>query len=610
MESNRMSRIWHLAALWLAGSVAVGLVTWACFRFEASAAAIELAYLLVIVFASMLDSAITSVILSAVAVLCLDYFFTQPLFSLRTTSVHDLFALVVFVVTSLVITSLVRRVRQLGSMHRERAELIDLTHDTVCVRDLNDTITDWNHGAEELYGWTRQQAIGKTARELLHTDFAVPFDEIMATVFSTGRWDGELTQSTRDGKRVIVSSRWALRRDAHGTPVGTLETNNDITAYRHTQELLSRSEAVCLAEAQKLSQTGSFGWDAAADTVFWSEESFRIFGYDGDITPSIETILQRIHPDDVAAVRLAMERATRDKTDFDVEHRLLMPDGSVKYLHVLARLVLDEPGVLQFAGAIMDVTAARHAEERWQRAQSELAAITRISALGQMAASIAHEINQPLTAIVTSGQACLRWLNREIPQIDAASAAVRRIIGDGQRASEVVQSIRALVRKTGQQMTELNLNGAVEDIIPLVRREILDNHVSLRVELAPDLPVVDGDRVQLQQVIINFVINGVQSMAGITDRARQLVIRTQTDEQGDVLLAVQDAGAGIAPDNEPRLFEAFFTTKSDGMGMGLAICRSIIEAHGGGVWAGPAGDGPGATFWLRLPAKVSPTGRA
>jgi PAS domain S-box-containing protein len=470
-----------------------------------------------------------------------------------------------------VITSLVRRVRQLGSVHRERAELIDLTHDTVCVRDLNDTITDWNHGAEELYGWTRQQAVGKTARELLNTRSAGPFDEIIATVFTTGRWEGELTQSTRDGKQVTVSSRWALRRDAHGTPVGMLETNNNITAHCNTQELLRRSQAACLAEAQKLSQTGSFGWDAATDTVFWSEQSFRIFGYDGDFTPSIGTILQRIYPDDVAAVRLAMERATREKTDFDVEHRLLMPDGSVKYLHVLARLVVDEAGFLQFAGAITDVTTARHAEERWQRAQSELAAITGISALGQMAASIAHEINQPLTAIVTSGQACLRWLNRETPQVDAATAAVRRIIGDGQRASEVVPSIRALVRKTGQQMTELNLNGAIEDIIPLVRREILDNHVSLRLELAPDLPLVDGDRVQLQQVIINFVINAVQSMAQTTDRRRQLTIRTQTGEQANALLAVQDAGPGIAPDSELRLFEAFFTTKSNGMGMGLAI---------------------------------------
>jgi C4-dicarboxylate-specific signal transduction histidine kinase len=254
----------------------------------------------------------------------------------------------------------------------------------------------------------------------------------------------------------------------------------------------------------------------------------------------------------------------------------------------------------------MDVTAARHAEDRWQRAQAELAAITRVSALGQMAASIAHEINQPLTAIVTSGQACLRWLNREVPQIDAASAAVRRIIGDGKRAGDVVQSIRGLVRNTGQDLARLDLNDVVQDILPLVRREIQDHLVSLRLELGPELPAVEGDRVQLQQVIINFVINGVQAMAPVTDRPRRLVIRTQLGERGDVLLTVQDAGPGIAPDSAGRLFEAFFTTKSDGMGMGLAICRSIIESHGGRVGAGPASEGPGATFWFRLPAFAPP----
>jgi C4-dicarboxylate-specific signal transduction histidine kinase len=279
-----------------------------------------------------------------------------------------------------------------------------------------------------------------------------------------------------------------------------------------------------------------------------------------------------------------------------------MPDGPVKHLRVVGKVILDEPGVLRFAGAIMDVTATKLAEERWQRAQSDLAVITRVSALGQMAASIAHEINQPLTAIVTSGMAALRWLNREVPQIEAASTAVRRMIDDGNRASEVVQSIRALVRKTRQQLAEFDLNKLVGDIIPLVQRELSDHCVSLRLDLASELPLVVGDSVQLQQVIINFVTNGIQSMATIVDRPHQLIIRTQRSAQGDIQLAVQDSGVGIPADNEGRLFEAFFTTKPDGMGMGLAICRSIIEAHGGRVWAEAAVSGPGATFWFSLPA--------
>jgi PAS domain S-box-containing protein len=602
MQLNGKSRVRHLAMLWVAGITAIALVTWACFQVEASPGMTQLFFLLVIVVASMFDSAITSVILSVIAVLCLDYFFTPPIFGFEVNSPRDIMTLVTFIVTSLVITGLVRRVRQLGSAQRDRAELIDLTHDTIVVRDMNDTIVDWNRGAEELYRWTRQEAVGKSARELLKTDYGIPFTEVTATLLRTGRWQGELTQSRHDGTKVVVSSRWALRRDQHGTPIGTLETNNDITEYRRAQELLRRTQAAYLDEAQKLSRTGSFGWDATSGRIYWSEESFRIFGLAAEAVPSIETILQRIHPDDVAGVQLALDQSISARHGFDFEHRLLMPDGSVKYLHVIARVVLDEPDMLQFAGAIMDVTAAKQAEERWQRAQAELAAITRVSALAQMAASIAHEINQPLSAIVTSGQASLRWLNRDVPQVEAASAALRRIIDDGNRASDVVHSIRALARKTRQQRTELDLNQLVHDICKLVQRDLLDHRVTVRLDLAPRLPLVAADRVLLQQVVINFVLNGIQAMATIVDHPRQLSIRTRQTEQGGVELAVQDTGVGLPPGNESRMFDAFFTTKADGMGMGLAICRSIIEAHGGRVWAEPAPGGPGATFRLTLPA--------
>jgi PAS domain S-box-containing protein len=604
MQLNGMSRARHLAMLWVAGATAIALVTWGCFQAGAGPGMTELFFLLVIVVASMFDSAVTSVVLSVIAVLCLDYFFTPPIFEFEVNSPRDIMALVAFVVTSLVITGLVRRVRQLSAAQRDRAELIDLTHDTIVVRDMTDTITDWNRAAEDLYRWTRQEAIGESARELLKTDFGIPFTEVTATLLQTGRWQGEITQSRRDGTKVTVSSRWALRRDAHGTPIGTLETNNDITGYRHAQELLRRTQAAYLAEAQKLSQTGSFGWDATSGTVFWSEESFRIFGFAAEAILSIETILQRIHPDDIAGVRLALDDAISVRRGFDLEHRLLMADGAVKYLHVIAQVVLDEPDMLQFAGAIMDVTAAKQAEERWQRAQAELAAINRVSTLAQMAASIGHEINQPLSAIVTSGQASLRWLNRDVPQIEAASAALRRIIDDGKRASDVVQSIRALVRKTRQERAELDLNQLVHDICRLVQRDLLEHRVTIRLDLAAGLPLVAADRVQLQQVVVNFVLNGIQAMAAIGDRPRQLSICTRQDDQGGVELAVQDAGVGLPPGNECRMFDAFFTTKPDGMGMGLTICRSIIEAHGGRVWAEPAPCGPGASFRFTLPARM------
>jgi C4-dicarboxylate-specific signal transduction histidine kinase len=261
----------------------------------------------------------------------------------------------------------------------------------------------------------------------------------------------------------------------------------------------------------------------------------------------------------------------------------------------------EDPETSQFFGAVMDITAATLAEQQLQRAQSELAYVTRIVSLGEMTASIAHEINQPLAAIVTNGEASLFWLHNEVPQIDEATAAVKRIIADGKRAGDIVQRVRALVKKTDQQKIPLKLNDVVADVLPLVRREITEHRVDLRLDLAPGLPPVLGDRVLLQQVVNNLLINGIHAMAAVTDRPRDLVIRSLEGESGDVLLVVRDHGDGIAKEIENRLFDPFFTTKAEGMGMGLAICRSIIQSHEGRVWAQTPDDGPGAAFWLSLP---------
>jgi PAS domain S-box-containing protein len=598
---NKNTVIRRLIALWLCGLAAIGLVTALCFRLDLHLATAVQTYLLVVVLISFFDSAITSVLLSVVAVACLNYFFTEPIFTFRVDYVQDGFGLIAFVITSLVITGLVRRGRRLADVYRERADLLDLTHDTVIARDSNDVIVDWNRGAEELYGWSRREALGRTSHDLLQTGFPVPFDEITATLLRTGRWDGELIHSRRDGTQVTVSSRWAVRRDRDGAVIGVLETNNDITDNKRAQERLRRTQAAYLGEAQKLSMTGSFGWEVETGELFWSEETFRIFGYDQTVTPSLELVMQRVHPNDVIAVQQSVDRVLQEKSDFDFEHRLLMPDGSIKQLRVITKVVEDEPGRLQFAGAVMDVTAAKRAEERWQRAQSELAYAARVNALGQVTASITHEINQPLAAIVSSGHACLRWLNREVPRVEEATASARHIIEDGRRASEIIQRIKALFQNAEQQRAEIDLNDVVREVIPLVQREILDNRITLRLDLGPGLPNVLGDRVQLQQVIINLVMNSIQSMTDVAERPRVLVISSRADAAGAVSVAVQDSGAGVSPESASWLFDAFFTTKPQGMGMGLSICRSIIEAHNGRIWTEPANDA-GAIFRFSLPA--------
>jgi PAS domain S-box-containing protein len=590
-----------LAVLWLSGCILLGLVSWACFEVGFNAVATESAYLIVIVLLSLMDSFVTSIFLSIVAVACLDFFFIKPIFTFEIQFKEDLPGLVAFLVSSLVITALVRHVRKLAEVRREQAELLDLTFDTVIVRDMKGVIKYWNRGAEELYGWKRGEAVGKVFHSLLRTGFPISLDKITDILVRTDRWEGELIHTKRDGSQVVVASRWALQRNERGQPKATLETGNDISARKRAEEMLRRSQATYLAEAQKLSRTGSFGWNVPSGELSWSEETMRIFGYDPEVHPTVESVFERMHPDDTARIRQAINLAASTGQDFDLEHRLLMPDGAVRYLHVVAHAATDEAARLRFVGAIMDVTATKQAEQQLYEAQSELTRVARLTTLGELSASIAHEIGQPLAAIVTNGEACVRWLDRPAPQPDEVRACVTQMISEGRRASEIVRHIRALAKKDMPNKMPLQLNDVVNDVVSLTRHEVLSHGVSLRLKLASGLPPLLGDRVQLQQVILNLVMNGIQAMDGISDRPRELHIESHEDKAAKVVIAVQDSGAGISPENADRLFDAFFSTKSNGMGMGLSICRSIIEAHEGRIEASNNAE-YGAIFQCILPS--------
>jgi C4-dicarboxylate-specific signal transduction histidine kinase len=247
-----------------------------------------------------------------------------------------------------------------------------------------------------------------------------------------------------------------------------------------------------------------------------------------------------------------------------------------------------------------EIAERQRAEEALQKAQSELAHVTRVMTLGELTASIAHEVNQPLAAVVTNGQAALRWLALQVPRLDEVRAAVERIVRDGNRASEVIQRIRALAKKNPTLMVSLDINDVIREAILLVQREVSSRGASLRTELRSALPAVLGDRIQLQQVVVNLVINGVDAMTTITDRPREIVIQSQPHETREVMVAVRDSGIGLDAGSADRLFNAFFTTKASGMGMGLSISRSIIMAHGGRLWASPNAD-HGAAFQFTVP---------
>src|SRR6516165_4991072 len=632
-----LRRVWNgdfprprtLPALWLAGATALGSTTAVCFHFGLSPGAVSQIFLIVIVLLSLLmDSFVSSAIFSVSAVGCIVFFFAEPVFSFRIENRQDILTCIAFLFTSLVVTGLVRHLQDLAAAHHEQTGLLALTHDAVFVRNLGGIIAYWNRGAEELYGWNRDEAVGKVKHELLQTKFPAPLNEIMRLLLATGRWEGELHHTRRDGTQVSVASRWSLQRGRDGQPSAILEINSNTTERKRTEEALRRLQAAYFAEAQGLSMTGSFGWNVTSGEIFWSEETYRIFGYDPSVKPSIASVLERVHSDDVALVRSTIERTATQKSDVDLEYRLLIPDGRVKTVHLRARPLTervagkpDKTVDAQFVGAVMDVTARtneyaamqrteqryrylfdnmpmalmqlrtrgrvrrgrimeqlrsegvtdfsayleRHPEfvrdalegltieavnepavrmfgardaneviamqnariwrerpdtfrrilesrfnrkwiyheetriatldgraidvlftiarpehvdsdaglvlygfiditdsvrtrEKLQEFQAELAHAARLSVLGELAASIAHEVNHPLAALAMNGQAGLRWLDRAQPNLSEASDAMRRLVANARSASEIISRIQGMASRQAPQQVSLALN--------------------------------------------------------------------------------------------------------------------------------------------------------
>ncbi len=367
---------------------------------------------------------------------------------------------------------------------------------------------------------------------------------------------------------------------------------------KQASDSLRQNEAYLIG-AQRLSQTGSVGFRGDRREMSWSEESARIFEYPPNKPPTVSMMLERIHPEDLESARQVFQQAAVGEPQIEVKLRLLMPDGRIKHIHMIASPLLLQHGRFQYLGALMDITASKQAEEALFRAQSQLAHVTRLTSLGEMAASIAHEVNQPLTAITSSGEACRRWLKRPEPDLGEALDCLDRIVTNGCRASEVISGIRALSRKCDPLRQPERLDDIVSETLSLVQQQMTHHKVRAKVDLAATGGPVSADRVQLQQVIINLIINACHAMDGVKVHERILHIRTWTEDD-QALLEVTDHGTGIAPEILPSLFNAFFTTKENGLGMGLSICRSIIDFHEGRIWA-TSTPGQGTSFRFALP---------
>ncbi|MGJ4943862.1 ATP-binding protein [Bradyrhizobium sp. HKCCYLS1011] len=744
------------------GSTALALLSSICFLLSLNFATTAFVLLIVIVLLALRDGLVSSVTFSAVATACLVFLFVEPVYSSAVDEFWDLIPLAAFLSTSLVIVSLIRRLRMLERAHGEQANLLDLTTNAIFLRNTDHVIVYWNRGAEELYGWTREEAVGTVADELLQTAFPAPRLEIDTRLLQTGRWQGELIHTTRCGKKVIVASRWSTQYNDLGLTIGTLESNTDVTECRRAEDALRRVQAAYLTEAQRLSHTGSFGWNVSSGELFWSDETFRIFDVERTLSPSLNLVLERTHPDDVAAVRQAIGRAARERHDFSHEHRLLLKNGEIRHIRVVARGTTDDQGQFQFIGAVMDVTAQKKAhselerseqryrhlfsrmpialrqldasklaglfkrlraegvtdlgsyfdshpeflytcmealsyqesnqrfiqmfggpganvvrpithswkerpdtfrramesrfrgeasfeeetrmvtwdgrvidvlfitarvgpindsevslvgtidisqrlrvQERLRQVQAEFAHAARVSMLGELTASIAHEVNQPLAAIATNGAASLRWLARPNPNLAEVHEGIENMIANARRAANIVARIHAMASRKAPERTFLLLDDVIRESLLFVRHEMESRSVTILHRSDPTAPQVLGDRTQLQQVIVNLAINAMQAMMQTGSECRKIVISTARHDSSAICCSVEDSGPGLGAEQIDRLFESFFTTKDSGMGMGLPICRSIVEAHGGEIGADAHGAEGGARFWFALPVPAS-----
>jgi two-component system sensor kinase FixL len=485
-------RVAGQSALAIFALLAVAL---ACTRLqpgEPSLTVAALVYLVIVVFLSLNGSFVATGVVSVIAVVFLQDLASLPLFSLSLDERLDVVALGAFLTTALVITRLVTRMRtsleNLQKSHedlrraeeatRQQAALLDLTHDTVFVRDTDDRVTFWNRGARELYGWSAEEVMGRRTHDLLRTEFPASLEDITAELTRSGRWEGELTHTRRDDAQVTVASRWSLQRDAQGLPVATLETNNDITARKQAESALSQ-------------------------------------------------------------------------------------------------------------------------------AQLELARVARITTLGELTASIAHEVNQPLTAIVADSNAALNWLARETPDLEIVRETLLAIVKDSERAASVFTRIRGMLSRSVQPFHPCDLGAIVADTLPLIRAEFARHAIHVEVSFAVERPLVSGDAIQLQQVLLNLLLNAAEASREVVAERRSVTVSTEVQRGAlhtHVVVKVRDAGVGLGDADLTQLFQPFYTTKAGGLGMGLSVSRAIVERHGGRLWV-TANTDYGATFQLSIPAQ-------
>lgn len=454
-------------------------------------------------------------------------------------------------------------------------------------------------------GLTADQAQGWGWTIAVHPDDLRTLVEYWQTIMSSGR-SGEIEARLRRFDGVY---RWFLFRATpsfdDGRVIKWYGTNTDIEERKRVEGALKRSETY-LAEAQRLTHTGSCAIDGTSrEILYWSEEMFRLFAFDPQQgLPLWDQWVQRIHAEDRDKFKMDADRTFLEKVHCDVEFRTVTPDGSVKQIHGIGHPVLSPSGELvQVVGTMIDVTErtrADEARERLRQLEADLAHMNRVSTIGELTASLAHELKQPIGAAVTNAEVCVRLLDRAQPDIGEAHEAALEMVKDARRAADIIDRVRSLYQKGSSELEAIEVNEVIGEMVVILQNEANRHSVTVRADLGEGIPAVVADRVQLQQLLLNLMLNGIEA---IRDRSGELSIKSQLTDDGQLLISVTDTGVGLPTENVDQIFNPFFTTKYKGTGLGLAIARSIVESHGGRIWAAP-NSGPGATFYFTLPSRV------
>jgi len=494
----------------------------------------------------------------------------------------------------------------------EYRAILEAAVDAIIVIDHQGTIEDFSLKAQQLFGYVPEEVIGRNVSMLMPEPHR-------------GAHDGYLRRHMQTGERRVIGRGrevMALRKDGSEFPcdlsVGQVEGVDpprfvgflhDITARKQAEEQLQRSEAE-LRLAQELANLGNYVMHAGGGGHdYYSPQLHRILGVEPG-SPSIarEDYLERwVHPADRKRVAEAFARMDTGNSPLDIEYQVVLRDGTVRHLHHLAQAVLDaDRRVVKYIGTIHDITDRRRAEDDARVLQERLTHFSRLSTMGEMAAGLAHEINQPLSAIATYARACQRIMIQPDADTDDVIAALEQINAQALRAGEVIRRLRNFVKNREVKREPVDCARLLEDLSTLAETDARLHNIRLRLDCEEPLPTVYADPIQLQQVVLNLVRNAIDAMSEAPEERREVVLSTRMDADGEVEVTVADRGTGLAPEATEHLFNPFFTTKASGTGLGLAISRSIVRAHGGRLWHTP-NDDCGVRFHFTLPVAPAVT---